>query len=90
MRPGPACVIKGAWQHHGKKRNHFGDHAYRTPCKEEAVILGHENPWFLITLNEIVGIQDSLQDLRHEMPVRDQTVVNRIVNVLNTVRDRRP
>ena len=55
-----------------------------------AVILGHENPWFLITLDEIVGIQDSLQDLRHEMPVRDQNGINRIINVLNTVRDRRP
>ena len=52
--------------------------------------MAHKNPWFLITLDEIVGIQDSLQDIRQDLPDPDRNHITRIITLLNTVRDRRP
>jgi hypothetical protein len=50
----------------------------------------HNNPWFLITHEEITGIQDQLLSLRQELRDEQRVTGEGIVGILKEVRDRRP
>jgi hypothetical protein len=50
----------------------------------------HNNPWFIITYEEIAGIQDQLQNLRQALRDEQRDTVEGITGILNHVRDRRP
>jgi hypothetical protein len=49
----------------------------------------HKNPWFLITFEEISGIQNQLRDLRQVLPYQDQDRIDGVISVIKKVRDRR-
>jgi hypothetical protein len=50
----------------------------------------HENPWFLITRNEIHTIQKGLLTLEKEVPVTGSQYLGEIYSILNDVQDRQP
>jgi hypothetical protein len=52
--------------------------------------MAHKNPWFLITLDEIAGIQDQLQSIQQDLPGQHQDTVEGIAMILSNVRDRMP
>jgi hypothetical protein len=47
-----------------------------------------ENPWFLITHNEITGIQERLRDSEAELPKTSVQQIGEIRSILRMVRDR--
>jgi hypothetical protein len=49
----------------------------------------HENPWFLITYNEILLIQEGLKHLEREIPENSEQL-GKISRIVRTVQDRRP
>ena len=52
--------------------------------------MAHNNPWFLITSEEIIGILVQLQSLRQTFPDQGRNTIEGIAGILNNVRDRRP
>jgi hypothetical protein len=52
--------------------------------------MAHENPWFIITRNEILEIQEWLYHLESEMPKASLQQIGRIQCVLSEVRNRQP
>ncbi|NMB78620.1 MAG: hypothetical protein GYA23_05945 [Methanomicrobiales archaeon] len=50
----------------------------------------HENPWYLITDNEIAHIRGNLQDIRHEVPQEQQELISSVLDLLHNVQVRRP
>ena len=50
----------------------------------------HENPWFLITADEIRRLENNLREIRQDVPEQRQTLVLRALGVLNEVQVRRP
>jgi len=55
----------------------------------EATCTMHENPWFLITYNEILLIQEGLKHLEREIPENSEQL-GKISRIVRTVQDRRP
>lgn len=49
-----------------------------------------DNPWFLITQNEIAAIQERLHTLEGELPIISRHHVREITGIFHEVRDRRP
>jgi len=47
-----------------------------------------ENPWFLITYNEILEIQERLRDIEAELPKTSVQPIGEIRSILRMVRDR--
>ncbi|WP_321504960.1 hypothetical protein [uncultured Methanoregula sp.] len=50
----------------------------------------HNNPWFLITYDEIEEIKNQLRYFRNDLSGSGISHVQDIDNLLRTVRDRRP
>ena len=48
----------------------------------------HENPWFLITSEEIAQIRTQLNFLEGEVPKNTRHCIDTIVRVINTVEQR--
>jgi hypothetical protein len=52
--------------------------------------MSHQNPWFLITGEEITTLQNIVQGLRRELPEPHRDRIAGITRVLNEVKDRVP
>jgi hypothetical protein len=52
--------------------------------------MAHENPWFIITRNEILEIQERLHHLESVMPKASLQQIGRIHRILCEVGDRQP
>jgi hypothetical protein len=50
----------------------------------------HNNPWFLITADEIGRLENHLQDIRQGVPEQHQTLILRALDILNDVQVRQP
>jgi hypothetical protein len=49
-----------------------------------------ENPWFLITHHEILGIQEQLRHLEARLPESSSQHIGEIQSILFEVQDRQP
>jgi hypothetical protein len=49
----------------------------------------HENPWVLITYNEILLIQEGLKHLEREVPENNEQL-GKIIRIVRTVQERQP
>jgi hypothetical protein len=52
--------------------------------------MAHENPWFLITHDELLTIQEKLHTLEKENPGTCSLHFGKIVSILHEVQDRQP
>jgi hypothetical protein len=50
----------------------------------------HENPWFIITRNELLMIQEGLFTLEKELPLTGSQHLGNIISIVRNVRDRQP
>jgi hypothetical protein len=58
--------------------------------KEVIFRMAHENPWFLITCDELHTIQEGLHSLEKENPGTSSPYLGKIVSILHEVQDRQP
>jgi hypothetical protein len=58
--------------------------------KEVIFRMAHENPWFLITYDELHTIQEGLLTLEKENPRTSSPYLGKIASILNEVQDRQP
>jgi hypothetical protein len=49
-----------------------------------------ENPWFIITHNELLTIQEGLYTLEKEIPITSSQQLGKIVSIVHKVRERQP
>jgi hypothetical protein len=52
--------------------------------------MAHENPWFLITRDELHTIRKGLHTLEKEIPATSSQYLGEIQSILNEVQDRQP
>ena len=50
--------------------------------------MSHENPWFLITRDELHTIHEGLHTLEKDIPVTGSQCLGEIRSILNEVQDR--
>jgi hypothetical protein len=58
--------------------------------KEIIFRMTHENPWFLITYDELRTIQEGLHSLEEENPGTSSLYLGKIACILHEVQDRQP
>jgi hypothetical protein len=52
--------------------------------------MAHDNPWFLITHNELLMIQERAYTLGREIPPASSQYLGKIAIIVNNVRERQP
>jgi hypothetical protein len=57
---------------------------------EVSFTMSHENPWFLITWNELHTIREGLHTLEKDIPLTGSQHLGEIRSILNEVQDRQP
>jgi hypothetical protein len=62
----------------------------KTQKNEVIFNMAHENPWVLITWNELHLIQKGLHTLEKEIPMTSSPYIGEIRSILNDVQDRQP
>jgi hypothetical protein len=58
--------------------------------REEDLCMVHENPWFLITRDELLRIEEGLGVLEKEIPAKSSRHLGAIAGVVSKVRERQP